>query len=64
MTFIETIERFMGKKAILNFVKMAKGDVLTTYADISKAQRAIEYNPQVSLKEGIQKFVNWYKSAK
>jgi UDP-glucuronate 4-epimerase len=43
---------------------MAKGDVLTTYADISKAQRAIEYNPQVSLKEGIQKFVNWYKSAK
>jgi UDP-glucuronate 4-epimerase len=32
MTFIETIERFMGKKAILNFVKMAKGDVLTTYA--------------------------------
>ena len=64
MTFIETIERFMGKKAIINFVKMAKGDVLTTYADISKAQRAIEYNPQVSLKEGIQKFVNWYKSAK
>jgi UDP-glucuronate 4-epimerase len=64
MTFIETIERFMGKKAILNFVDMAKGDVLTTYADISKAQRAIEYNPQVSLKEGIQKFVNWYKSAK
>jgi UDP-glucose 4-epimerase len=45
MTFIETIERFMGKKAILNFVDMAKGDVLTTYADISKAQRAIEYNP-------------------
>jgi nucleoside-diphosphate-sugar epimerase len=37
---------------------------LTTYADISKAQRAIEYNPQVSLKEGIQKFVNWYKYAK
>ena len=64
MTFIETIERFMGKKAILNFVDMAKGDVLTTYAEISKAQRAIEYNPQVSLKEGIQKFVNWYKSPK
>ena len=64
MTFIKTIERFMGKKAILNFAEMAKGDVLTTYADISKAQRAIDYNPQVSLKEGIQKLVNWYKSAK
>ena len=42
MTFIETTERFMGKKAILNFVEMAKGEVLTTYADISKAQRAID----------------------
>ena len=64
MTFIETIERSLGKKAIINFVEMAKGDVLTTYADISKAQRAIDYNPQVSLKEGVHKFVNWYKSAK
>ena len=64
MTFIKTIEMCMGKKAVLNFVEMAKGDVLATYADISKAQRAIDYNPRVSLKEGLQKFVNWYKSAK
>lgn len=42
MTFIETIERFMGKKVILNCVEMAKGEVLTTYADILKAQRAID----------------------
>lgn len=64
ITFIETIERFIGKKAMLNFVEMAKGDVLTTYADISKAQHTIEYDPQVSLQDGIHKFVNWYKSAK
>ena len=52
------------KKAILNFVEMAKGDLLTTNADISKEQRAIDYNPRVSLKEGIQQIINWYKSAK
>ena len=42
MTFIDTIERFMGIKAILNFAEMGKGEALTTYADISKAQRAID----------------------
>ena len=40
---------------------MAKGDVLTTYADVSKARRMLGYKPKVSLKEGIGKFVEWYK---
>ena len=61
MTFIRTIEAAVGKKAVLNFQPMAKGDVLTTYADVSKARRLLGYNPKVSLQEGIENFVEWYK---
>lgn len=61
MTFIRTIETATGKKADLNFQPMAKGDVLTTYADVSKARRLLGYDPKVSLQEGIERFVKWYK---
>ena len=61
MTFIRTIEAAVGKKAELNYQPMAKGDVLTTYADVSKARRILGYDPKVSLQEGIKKFVEWYK---
>ena len=61
MAFIYTIEATVGKKAILEYQDMAKGDVLTTYADVSKARMMLGYNPKVSLKEGIHKFAEWYK---
>lgn len=61
MTFIRTIETAVGKRADLNYQPMAKGDVLTTYADVSKARRLLGYDPKVSLQEGITHFVKWYK---
>ena len=42
---------------------MAKGDVLITYADTSKAKSLLGYNPKVSLEEGIHKFVEWFNSS-
>lgn len=62
MEFIHTIEDAVGKRARLKYMGMSKGDVLTTYADISKANRLLGYAPKVSLKEGITKFVKWYKT--
>jgi UDP-glucuronate 4-epimerase len=61
--FISIIEEATGRKAIKKMMPMAKGDVLITYANISKAKKLIDYNPQVGLKEGINKFVEWYKNA-
>mgnify|MGYP001314293753 CR=1 FL=1 len=60
--FIEIIENVTGVLAIQKMEPMAKGDVLITYANISKANRLIDYNPQVTLEEGIRKFVKWYKN--
>lgn len=57
---IETIERAVGKKAIIDRKPMQPGDVDRTYADISKAKQLIGYEPKTSFKDGIQNFVNWY----
>ncbi|HET7897798.1 MAG TPA: NAD-dependent epimerase/dehydratase family protein, partial [Flavisolibacter sp.] len=57
---IATIEDVTGKKAVINRLPEQAGDVPHTYADISKAQRLLNYQPSTSLKEGIEKFYQWF----
>lgn len=59
--FISVIEKTLDKKARKNFIGRQKGDVLETYANISKAENLLDYNPRISIEEGIKKFVDWYK---
>ncbi len=59
--FISQIEEITGKKAKKRYLPMQKGDVKETWADISKAQRLLNYNPKTSTKEGLKKFSEWYK---
>jgi UDP-glucuronate 4-epimerase len=59
---VKTIENSLNKKAILNKLPMQPGDVIKTYADISKAKSEIGYNPKFNFQTGIMEFVNWYKS--
>jgi len=61
MTFIETIENAVGKKAEKNMMGMQDGDVVATYANIDALIEAVGFKPATPLKEGIQKFVDWYK---
>ena len=60
--FIETIENELGQKAIKNFLPMQQGDVKSTLADTSLLEDWINYKPSTSVKEGVSKFVSWYKS--
>lgn len=59
--FIETIEEVTGKKAIINQMPMQPGDVMLTYADISKAKKLLNYDPKTNIKEGLKKFYEWYE---
>ena len=59
---IETIEKTLGKKAVINTLPMQPGDVNKTVSDVSKAKRLFGYNPQTSFAEGIRKFVDWTKN--
>ena len=61
MDFIETIEDAVGKKAEKNMMGMQDGDVVATYANIDALVEAVGFKPATPLKEGIEKFVNWYK---
>jgi UDP-glucuronate 4-epimerase len=61
MDFIEGLEDELGVKAKKNFLPMQPGDVQSTYADISTLERDYAYRPTTSVKEGIGKFIEWYK---
>jgi UDP-glucuronate 4-epimerase len=61
---IRLIEEALGKKANIEAMKFQPGDVSVTYANIAKAKRMLKYHPQVKIKEGIRRFVEWYKGAK
>lgn len=62
LTFIETLEQCLGKKAIRNLLPMQPGDVQDTYADVSDLISDLGYQPQTLLADGISKFVEWYKA--
>jgi len=62
MDFIKIIEDKLNKKAKINFMDMQPGDVVTTYADISKLRSYIDYNPETTFEKGIEVFLKWYKS--
>ena len=59
--FIEAIESAMSKKAKKNMLPMQKGDVPSTHADIDELAEEYEFNPSITIEDGIVRFVNWYK---
>ena len=59
---IKQIELYISKKCILDYKPFQKADIMTTRADISKAKRLLQWEPQVSLQDGIKKTVQWHKA--
>jgi UDP-glucuronate 4-epimerase len=57
---VATIERLLGKAAILDRQPDQPGDVPVTCADVAKARRRLDYSPRVSFEEGMRRFVAWY----
>lgn len=62
MDFISEIERALGVEAKKEYLPMQPGDVYATYADTSRLEKEIGYRPHVTLREGIEKFVEWFRS--
>ncbi|MAI60932.1 MAG: hypothetical protein CBB87_00400 [Micavibrio sp. TMED27] len=61
MDYVQIIESELGQKAEIDFKPMQPGDVPETYADISAIQDLTGYTPTTTIKEGIPKFIEWYK---
>jgi UDP-glucuronate 4-epimerase len=61
MDFIGAIETALGKPAIKNTLPMQMGDVVATYADTDDLRQAVGFSPSTPLKEGVGKFVEWFR---
>ncbi len=61
LDFIEAIEVACGREAIKNFMPMQRGDVPATWADNALLRALTGYAPQTEVREGVQKFVDWYR---
>lgn len=61
-SLIATIEQALGKKAVVASKPFHIADVKETWADISKAQRLLNWRPEVSLAEGLRRTVEWHLS--
>jgi len=60
-TLIELVEQELGRKAVKELLPMQDGDVKSTYADISKAQRLLKFEPATEIREGVPRFIEWFK---
>ncbi len=58
---ISLLEKELGVSAIIDRQPLQPGDVPQTFADIAKARRLLNYNPQTQIEEGIHRFVEWFK---
>jgi UDP-glucuronate 4-epimerase len=61
MRLISAIENSCGKKASINFLPMQPGDVPITHADIDNLVADTGFKPTISVEDGIDRFVNWYR---
>ena len=61
MDFIAALEDHLGRKATMRFLPMQPGDVPETYADVDDLMAEVGFKPETSIREGIGKFVEWYR---
>ncbi|MGY6533750.1 MAG: NAD-dependent epimerase/dehydratase family protein [Pararhodobacter sp.] len=59
--FIDAIEAATGRRAIRNYMDMQPGDVPATWADATLLKRLTGYAPQTDVREGVVRFVDWYR---
>ena len=62
LDLISGLEDALGKKALLQFGPPQSCDVGATFADITKLKALGDFAPKTPLKEGLARFVEWYKS--
>ena len=62
INFIQIIEKNLKKKANMKLRPLPKGDVIATNADTSALKKWINFAPSTTIEEGLEKFLNWFKT--
>ena len=61
MDYIYAVEDALGVTAEKHFLPMQPGDVQATAADTSALEAWVNFKPNTPVKEGVAKFVAWYR---
>jgi len=60
--YIEALEVALGRPAERELLPLQAGDVPDTFADVSDLERELGYRPTTSVREGVARFVEWYRA--
>jgi UDP-glucuronate 4-epimerase len=60
MDAIRLVEELVGKKAEIVHASRHPADVQATWAEISKAKRLLDWQPQSTFQDGVGALVRWY----
>ena len=60
--YVEALEEALGRRALRELLPLQPGDVPDTFADISALEEATGWRPKVSVREGVGRFVAWYRA--
>ncbi|WP_245354819.1 NAD-dependent epimerase [Staphylococcus sp. GDY8P41P] len=60
MEFVEAIENKLGKVAKKDYMDLQPGDVPETYANVDDLFNNIDFKPETTIQDGVNKFVDWY----
>ena len=58
--YVSIIEKYLGKKALINKMPLQKGDVIDVSSNINKISSKLKYMPKTNVELGVKKFIDWY----
>ena len=61
LRYIAVLEQCLGRKARMEMLPLQAGDVPDTEADVTDLVAGVGYRPVVSVEEGVERFVRWYR---
>jgi UDP-glucuronate 4-epimerase len=64
LAFVSILERLLGKKATFVDTPTPASEPLITYADVTKANKLLGYEPKVPVAEGLRRFIEWMRAEK
>lgn len=59
---VKLVEDVVGKKAVIQYGPPDLADMRSNWADVSKARALLGWEPQYTMRAGIEKLVEWYNT--
>lgn len=59
---VKLVEDVVGKKAVIQYGPPDLADMRSNWADVSKARTLLGWEPQYTMRAGIEKLVEWYNT--